>query len=486
MRKILKMIVKTGLIMAVSLAIASVLQTTVKAANPTSATAKVMVTGSEKISRFKTYTVSYTKSDLITIGGKQYYGAIVEIKTPNYNGSLYIDFPGSPIVSAPTEINVYSDKACTSELRFSQRRFYESSSIEQIQAPCPIGSTSYYLAFYTETYHADKLATNKFSFKCYYYSGASHVLENNKWLVCAKRDNIWRNYEITLKKAGHIIIESDRDISIKISRSLDDYIYRENSLDSYNKRKASYYLEKGTYTINTLGTYSGVHRIRYTYYKPGTSKFKAVSGKTFTVYPGTSSAYQYVQYKAKVNGYVTLTQPNKKLAYITLCDSKHRPLSSEDKLYGKRSASKCLTYGVKKGKTYYIRIRSTWTLLNISVKETAVKEKSGATKKKAISIKSGKTVKGTIQTGSKAIDWYKLKITKAKKVYIAVKGSSNNAIHIDIYDSKGEKIFYRGSDFYGYGYNGFISMNKLSKGTYYIGVSGTNAGSSGYYTLKWK
>ena len=75
---------------------------------------------------------------------------------------------------------------------------------------------------------------------------------------------------------------------------------------------------------------------------------------------------------------------------MTLCSSKKKALSGEDwNLYDP-------VYGVKKGNTYYVKVRALYNtsgMYQLKVTNTGVSEKSGTTKSKAVTIKKGSTKK---------------------------------------------------------------------------------------------
>ncbi len=74
-----------------------------------------------------------------------------------------------------------------------------------------------------------------------------------------------------------------------------------------------------------------------------------------------------------------------------------------------------------KGKTYYIRVDARFNSKGayvLNAVNSKISEKSGKTKKKAVTIKKKKTKSGIIESGknSKQADWYKFKLTSKKKV----------------------------------------------------------------------
>lgn len=191
----------------------------------------------------------------------------------------------------------------------------------------------------------------------------------------------------------------------------------------------------------------------------------------------------YFAIKASSTGYLMAQGDNTAKYYkVALCDSSKKALSGESYL------TNAPTYGVKAKKTYYLRVTSSYNSLGafkFKATNTKISEKSGKTKKKAVTIKKKQTRKGTVEAGSagKQIDWYKFKLSGKKSVRFAVTTGSNDAIKI---------IFYKGSKkissktVRGNATGTISSVGKWTKGTYYIRVQRGNSKSSGYYTLKWK
>lgn len=203
-----------------------------------------------------------------------------------------------------------------------------------------------------------------------------------------------------------------------------------------------------------------------------------------TVVVGQKDAQtHYFSFKAVKTGYLKITGDTNSTTYkAALCNSSKKALS------GDTYFSKNPTYGVTKGKTYYIRIKSNYNSLpgyKFKVDNVGISEKSGKTQSKAVNIKKGKTVKGTIQAGSSQADWYKFKLTGKKKVTINVTTGSNDALKIIVYKGK-KKVGNGSTTAYNNATGKLYSTTKWSKGTYYVKVQRANKNSSGYYTLKWK
>lgn len=162
-----------------------------------------------------------------------------------------------------------------------------------------------------------------------------------------------------------------------------------------------------------------------------------VSGADRTVYSGRQIAVgqkngqtNYFKFKAIRDGYLRV-QSSEDYDKVTLYNStKKKALSNAT--YTRYAP----TYGVKKGRTYYVRVVSGYNSdggYNFKITNTRIKEKSGKKKSKAVLIKKKRTKKGTIVAGEKRTDWYKFKVTKKKRVRVTVKGATNNKLKVVIY-----------------------------------------------------
>lgn len=453
-----------------------------------SLTPNIISNGSENINNFKVHTIAYDANDVIQYSVQSSVcGVVVPINIPEA-GDLYLDSEGITVTgkysSTYIEIGLYQDVDCKNRIGTTTLLGEFGNMIGCY--PCPKGGT-YYLKLFSEVAPEKE---DSFSFRSYFYSAEDKTLKSGNWQAIAKTRSADRYYKM--------VIPSDGNVKIEASGSQAIYVCSENKAvkygfihlmdDPYNDRTTELYLKAGTYYIRTCGA-SGASNIRYTHYAVGKSPYTVSDKQTFYVYPAGGSSYVYIKYTAKVTGYITLSKMDQYESNVTLCNSKRKALSSEGWMNGKISSTKKLVYGVRKNATYYFRISSSSNEHKQIFRLTAVKvkENSGAKKSKAVTLKSGKTVKGTIQAGSSAADWYKFKVTKKKKVAIKIKGSSNDKLRITVYNSRGKKLI-AGTcmqNNYSIVVNWFKGP-KLAKGTYYIKVSRDNTKSSGYYSLKWK
>lgn len=457
-----------------------------------SITANEVVTGDEDISKFPLYTVTFDETDR---------EVEVPIVTPK-RGYLYIEWVGNPSITSPTRIMFFP----WTENEDGDMNISSLADLQNIETECTRGT--HYLSF--DKAHEDddeedddiveNLTAGSFSFRVYYYSMEERTLQSGVWASVAKSHV--GVYKIKLKKQGHIIIEA-MNRSIQLLDASRDMIYRESGRLGIRK-KGIYFLEKGTYYIVVDGENDEEEsKVRYTYYEMGASPFKVKNGKTLTVYATNTDTYQYIQYKANVTGYITFSGIENPFQ-MTLCDSKLQKISRMTRFYDSSNGNgNKKVYGVKKGITYYFRIKidSKYTsqddnehdnvFARIKVKETAIKEKSGSSRKKALSLKAGKTVKGVIAAGDTTDDWYKFKVKKKKKIKIKVSGEDDGLLGISITESDGQFLMIEDSDEY---YDQMYQMArglsdiqaKLEKGTYYIKITRLRPKSSGYYKLQWK
>ena len=160
----------------------------------------------------------------------------------------------------------------------------------------------------------------------------------------------------------------------------------------------------------------------------GTSSVTITDQESYDLNGYGKMAAHYIKFKAGNTGYVTIkfTDASKKYTpagYLTFCDSNKKKLGQKREVWTTNSKYKSASYsarsfGVKKGKTYYIKVES-----SAGVKVTATFKKvtkaKNTSKSKAKTLKAKTTAKGVIIAGDKTADWYKIKVTGNKKVKIS-------------------------------------------------------------------
>lgn len=246
----------------------------------------------------------------------------------------------------------------------------------------------------------------------------------------------------------------------------------------------------GTYYIKVSQSYwldfSNVALIAVNYYP--NKEVTLTSGLIYQV--GCQDSAEYFKYVAKSNGYVTfeLFKDDNSIfdtsMYVEICNSGKKSLSRQNYLYTQDAS---IVFGVKKGVTYYFKVTGASELIAVRCTEKAVTEKSGTSRKKAKTLKQNKNTSGTIVAGDKTADWYKIKVTKSKKLTFKVSGSCSGSFKLTLYKSNGKKWATGTTMINDVNDSDSIKTNKkVTKGTYYIKVERSDSLSSGYYTLKWK
>lgn len=239
----------------------------------------------------------------------------------------------------------------------------------------------------------------------------------------------------------------------------------------------------------------------------GTSSVTYTDEETYDPYGYYYMAENYIKFTAKNTGYVTVKMTNASTlgyadGYVALCDYKKAPLNATNEYWNTgydKAAYYTRTFGVKKGKTYYIKVESTCGVTVTATFKT-VKKANNSSKKKAATLNKNKKVTGVIVAGDKTVDWYKIKVTNDKqKVKITYSGktngnlTSNDGIKVTFCDSKGKVWYSEGAAVSPWvssrTYKAWCTVNGkvtgVGAGTYYIKVERSAKTSSGTYTLKW-
>ena len=176
---------------------------------------------------------------------------------------------------------------------------------------------------------------------------------------------------------------------------------------------------------------------------------------------------------------------------FTLCDASKNPIcditdyhdSEDTDIHGYWDYA----YFLVKPGTYYLRyIGSDGYKLHLDYKYCS--RKAATSKKKAKTIKAKQKVSGFFYKDEKKTHWYKLKLTKKKKIRLSLTSYGSGAMRVYL---MGPRILAKNSyiwcydtsytDIMGNRYN-----RSLSKGTYYLKVVKENAATSGMYVVSWR
>ncbi len=309
--------------------------------------------------------------------------------------------------------------------------------------------------------------------KDYYYGYSQPVTLNKGTLQLAvlAREGSERVYYGLYRDAG-------------LTQAVDSYYWADsnNKTDKMFKvpAKGTYYLGVYSTVYSSIpeGSVAGGARVGAAFYD-GSDRALGI-GKQIAVGQKDAQSNCF-KFKAAQNGVIKAYGSTNATGYsVALYNSKKKALSGWTPLRYNP------TYGVKKGQTYYIRVKSSrnsYGYYNFKITNPAVKEKSGKNKAKAVTVKKGKTVKGTILAGNGQADWYKFKKTNKKTTKITIKGQTNGTFRVRLYRG-GKQV---SAKTFNYRYGGYeFRLYNYPKGTYYVKVERANAKSSGYYALAWK
>lgn len=195
----------------------------------------------------------------------------------------------------------------------------------------------------------------------------------------------------------------------------------------------------------------------------------------------------YHKISVSKNGYITVdADSNNSVGSVNvqLFNSSKKELSGSVYLSASVNGNKT-AFAVKKG-TYYIGTKSS-DIVHLKYAFTAVSEKSGSSKSKAVSIGTGKTVKGLVLPTDSAskCDYYKVKLSKKQTLSLTISTKACDQLRFKIIPANSKTIIFgdtirmNGTD-----KQSVKSKEKFAAGTYYIEVSKSAKTTSGYYTIK--
>lgn len=193
----------------------------------------------------------------------------------------------------------------------------------------------------------------------------------------------------------------------------------------------------------------------------------------------------------KVYVYKTLP-PSTGYLPISLCDANFAPLDASSYV-SVNGADDTEVYGLKKG-VYYIKITGCENYV-LAAQYTKYTDNGGSSKKKAKTFKLNKTVKGVVAAGEKKTkaDWFKVKVTKKKRLYLTITAQGNAPIAFKLYGPSYKNGISLGTLYNQTGTYWSVSglsrkKTKVTPGTYYIKVTRSTSypAGSGVYSIKCK
>lgn len=317
-----------------------------------------------------------------------------------------------------------------------------------------------------------------------YYQGVVvpvNVTKAGSLKVVTTATSIVKDIDITVYSDAACTSRMEYLTDLKVgSTTVEDYVSFSNP--------GTYYIKFNSYSYDDKEVYTNTFTVQTGFY---TFDAKAIKdGETISYYRNSGDDKYVFNYTATKTGKVTVTIPYSMGSYLTFIDSGKTVCERKwvDDYVNNNQAS----FAVKKGKTYKFEVTSNGTsggkVQSFSLKETAIKAKSGAKRAKAVNVKKGKTVKGLIVTGEKKANWYKFTVKKKKPVKITLDGDAENSLKFTIYNKKGKKI--DSTTYSGYKREFKLTYSttygKANAGTYYIKIEKANANSNAVYSMKWK
>lgn len=294
--------------------------------------------------------------------------------------------------------------------------------------------------------------------------------------------------DLYAKNPGYITAEIYKTAD---ASGLPVYMQAQCTSDRWNRGSMTHYFDKGTYYLRFPENTYEAGMLLYT-----SKNLSLKNGSVIAAYCDYNHENTYT-FKATKNGYITISEnaliDTAGSITAVLCNANGKSLT-ENAIF-RQTQNNQITYAVKKNSTYKLKIKA----LNVNdeqyyqihVKHASISETSGSTKKKAVSVKFGNKVDGTVyaeDAASKA-DWYKITNTKAQELLLNYSGSiTSGSLILDVYDSKGRKL-----DSYSvisnieeenqYTLHNASGGTKIAKGTYYIKITKSRKTSTGIYSF---
>lgn len=267
-------------------------------------------------------------------------------------------------------------------------------------------------------------------------------------------------------------------------------------------------LQAGVYGENGKAFFpeAGTYYVKFS--KPGAYLFSSqmFSGENRTLKDNTyTTAYGYkyesfnydsnniyYKYTPSKTGYISISTEylsDSGSSYITLCNSSKKAISEEVYTNTTYSSGK-VVFAVKKGATYYIKVKTSSEKYRIKSKITGITESSGTKKSNAKTLTIGKERKGILLTEDKtsSADWYKFTLSKATKLNLTVAGNASSVgIKVELTSANiggSVDVNISGTDYKRTTSLETFTSATLPKGTYYIRVYKGDKKASGNYSIK--
>lgn len=436
---------------------------TAKAAVQPVITPMEVVTGSENVASKKyDYPVPAHESTVVPI----------KVTKP---GTLFVRINSSEVVS-DIKIGLYTDAAGKYLAGSSYECSFTADPNEVVVGDMPVSTARTYYLHIAYRYDYTTNEAGKINISPYLVSSADRTLAYNTWSAIPPKYNSRQTYaRVNVTYNGFIGVAQQNTKGSSVSVALCNSAKNVLVNKSISANKVYYYpVKKGTYYIKTDGIFDGITTVKYIL----TGGFSATQNNMLTV-PLLGTMTYDVKFKAEKTGLLSLTQFNHTSFYVTLLNSKKKALSPSYFNWGETN-----NYAVKKGSTYYFRLNASIGNddRSISYSIAGASAPKNTSKKKAITLKKGKTKNIVLLAGDKKTHYFKIKMTKKKKLNLTFTTAGHGDFTYDLIKGSKRVAIRRSST------NGPVkSVSKLKKGTYYFRIKlNTKSKSSGRFTLKLK
>lgn len=213
-----------------------------------------------------------------------------------------------------------------------------------------------------------------------------------------------------------------------------------------------------------------------------------------------------IPFRARADGYISAAfksntkQYNYSIGFAQLWNETKTKALSKIFEYNSNSVSKGFytdSYGVKKGRTYYIAVLASGGV-SVNVKFKPLKDPGGTKQKKAFTIPKGsRGVMGIIAAGTVTERWYKFTMTKNQKlnceitpwctgdVTFTIKGPGLIGEPSGTIRGRSRDAYYNYLGYWGKPYP-LTTRKAIRSGTYYVSVRPAQRDTTGYYKITWK
>lgn len=366
-------------------------------------------------------------------------------------GQLYINTNAIQIEKY-VYLKLFTDKECNYTAGFNS--YIDPNEVKTFSMAISKAGT-----YYLKVWHSSTVtAPSKINITPYMLARTDQTLTLGAWsrIMAPSYSSEMTYHKVVVPSDGYIGIEAKlpSTYSLFVTLCRGDKTEIVNASPSTGDIVKYHPVTKGTYYFKTKGSYNEWSRIRCSFVK---GQFSLKEKQYITFSSMNSTTNMDIKFKAEKTGLLVMNGVTSGWSsYVTLLSAKGVELT--DSTY--YSGSRYMGFAVKKGTTYYLRVRtSSANGASYSIKGTT--QGKNKTKKKATTLKKNKKKVGLLIAGEKTKYWYKFKMTKKKMLQINIATSGSGSYTSRVVDKKGRTVYITSTD-------GVVkSIRKLAKGTYY-------------------